>query len=515
MLVIAYLSDVNDIALNHSSYMLYFAKNIDELNYILELNSIDILLIKLNNSLNLAKTLKKLYPKLPQIAILKKNFLVEAVEFGFCNYLIEPLNYDRLLEIVAMFDYKFSKNIVSKDTKYDLSTIRDYVQNSLKDSEDKYRLLTEISPDLIILHSKDSIVYINSAGAKILGIKDKRKILNKKDLASFITPNQREQFLNSFKSLNIQIQFSEYKLIKEDGHEVYVELSTIPLTYKGQKFVQILAHDLTKRKIVELEREKISKQLKELNRNLEARVKKEVIQNREREQIMFAQARYAQMGEMLNMIAHQWRQPLTAISVCAIDLALNIEFGDFDTQKVIDSSKYIEEQTQKMSNIINDFMNFFKPGREKENFLIDDVISDIYRLMSAQLKNRDIEFINLVDKNLKIKGYKKELEQVLINLIANARDAYDGLDVINRDIIIETKEFENFYIISVADKAGGVPTIIQDRIFEPYFTTKEQGKGTGIGLYMSKNIIERNFKGSISLDCINGGSTFKIKIPKE
>ncbi len=255
--------------------------------------------------------------------------------------------------------------------------------------------------------------------------------------------------------------------------------------------------------------------LKELNRTLEKRVQEEIAKNEEQTKLMFQQAKYAQMGEMLSMIAHQWRQPLNAVSSAAINLKMEVELGTLSDENVITQAEFIEKQTAKMSDTINDFMNFFKPEKDKHEFLIKTVVDEVRNIIKAQLNSRSIEFLTEMDESLKIVGFKNEFEHILLNIIANARDAFEEKSIENKQIKIRSFQDGGNIKIEVFDNAGGISDEIMDKIFNPYFTTKLDINGTGIGLYMTKIMVERNFKGDISASNINGGALFTIVIPAE
>ena len=164
-----------------------------------------------------------------------------------------------------------------------------------------------------------------------------------------------------------------------------------------------------------------------------------------------------------------------------------------------------------MSQTISDFMNFFKPDQEIQQFKLIDVMKDIESLMKAQLQGRGIRILFDPNNTIVISSYKKELAHILINIIANARDAYEGLHLNVKTITVSlTQSEENTLILSVSDSAGGVRPENLDKIFDPYFTTKEQGKGTGIGLYMSKRIVQEILHGSIEVANIGEGAEFSI-----
>ena len=224
------------------------------------------------------------------------------------------------------------------------------------------------------------------------------------------------------------------------------------------------------------------------------------------------QSKLAQMGEMVNMIAHQWRQPLNAISAAAIKLNMQDEMGLITSEEIKKTTIFIEDMAQDMSHTINDFMNFTKPTDEKTVIKFQDIIDDIMRLMSAQLKNHNIEFITDIQENLSFVTYKKDLEHVLINLFSNARDAFEEGNLEAKQIEVKAYMKDERCIIKVSDNAGGIKSDVIERIFEPYFTTKEQGKGTGLGLFMSKKIVKETLDGTISVKNVVDGAEFTISL---
>ncbi len=252
-------------------------------------------------------------------------------------------------------------------------------------------------------------------------------------------------------------------------------------------------------------------QLQDINLYLENKIEEEVENNRKKDFLLTQQSKLAQMGDMISMIAHQWRQPLNAISASSINISLMSSMGILEDFKVQDNSKFIQEQTQKMSQTIDTFMNFVKPAKESKEFKPSHTVEAIMQIMGTQLANHNIE-VNIESKNedISLVGFEDLLEQVIINLLANARDAFEELDIENKkiDITIDTKN--NIPIIIVEDNAGGIPKDVADKIFNPYFTTKEQGKGTGIGLYMSMDIMKKSFNGDLVYSAIDNGSRFEI-----
>ncbi|MFW5989911.1 MAG: PAS domain S-box protein [Campylobacterales bacterium] len=231
-------------------------------------------------------------------------------------------------------------------------------------------------------------------------------------------------------------------------------------------------------------------------------VKKMEEKHKAQERLLIQQSKLASMGEMIGAIAHQWRQPLTAISAAVGSMSLKKQLDRLDDDYFYSTINSVENHTQKMSKIIDDFMNYFKPDKKRSDFRICDVVENIKNMLHAQLKNRNIELITEVDNSIVYFGFANEFEQVLLNIVINARDSFEKKDIENKYIKIYTSKYSEKVDIVVEDSGGGIEDGLIDRIFEPYFTTKEQGKGTGIGLYMSSMIVERSFKGSIRCENI-------------
>jgi len=246
---------------------------------------------------------------------------------------------------------------------------------------------------------------------------------------------------------------------------------------------------------------------------LYTRLVKSIRENMEKDKQIQEQSKLAQMGEMLNMIAHQWRQPLNAMSASAINLSLKNEFDMLDKESIEDTSRFIQQETQKMSKVINDFMEFNKPEKNTE-FLLFDAVSPVVSMISSQFKNRNISLELDIDKELKVFHNLKSIEHVILNLMMNSKDAFEEKNIDDKKIKIFTTTDEEHIFLHVKDNAGGIAEDIIDKVFNPYFTTKEQGKGTGIGLYMSKQMIESINKSSISVETIDNTTLFSIKFKK-
>lgn len=311
---------------------------------------------------------------------------------------------------------------------------------------------------------------------------------------------------------NIQRVLNGEEVIIESWHRIKsgdvinVIINARRVVFEDHEYVVAVMTDITKQKILQME-------LEDLTNSLQERVADEVEKNREKDHIMHDQAKSAQMGEMLRMIAHQWRQPLNAISASSIELSLKNTLNQLDDALIEEHSSFVQEQTKMMSKTINDFMEFFKPEQKKRHFTMKEIFDEILTLMGVQIKNRGILLHYDQCQQTELYSYFKELIHVIINLLSNSRDAFEESHSSKRDIFVACRQEQEDLIITISDTAGGIPESIIDNVFDPYFTTKEQGKGTGIGLYMSKRIVEEILKGTIDVHNDNDGAVFTLSIP--
>jgi len=235
---------------------------------------------------------------------------------------------------------------------------------------------------------------------------------------------------------------------------------------------------------------------------------------KEKEQMMLAQSKNAAMGEMISMIAHQWRQPITTISMNANNIIADIELNEFDENIIKEIAHNIGEQTQFLSKTIDDFRNFFREEKEIEEFKISELINELDTILLASIKNNNIIYKVEYEPSLSISTHKRELLQVLLNLVKNAKEALLENQNNNKTIELTFKEEDENIQIIVQDNAGGIKEENLDKIFKAYFTTKKEMNGTGLGLYMSKMIIKKNLKGTLNVTNEKDGAQFIITIKK-
>ena len=234
---------------------------------------------------------------------------------------------------------------------------------------------------------------------------------------------------------------------------------------------------------------------------------------KEQEEIMILQSRHAAMGEMISMIAHQWRQPISVIAMDANNILVDIELDSIDPDSLQADLEDIISQTKYLSKTIDDFRNFFKPSRQKDKILVSEVFEEAYSVISKSLEHNNIEVEKRFQTDTEVSIYSRELLQVFINILKNAKEALVEKREDNRKITITIQEENNEIFIDICDNAKGIDAAYIDQIFDPYFTTKDEINGTGLGLYMSKTIIEKHFNGTIIARNEQEGACFEIQFP--
>jgi PAS domain S-box-containing protein len=251
-------------------------------------------------------------------------------------------------------------------------------------------------------------------------------------------------------------------------------------------------------------------QLRELNSTLEERVQAEVKKNREKDVILIQQNRQAALGEILDHIAHQWKHPLATISLTAYLLKTDDALSRDSVEKTTEG---IINQVDHLSQMLNDYRDFYRPDKKKSVFRIGEGIDKALSFITPVLSNESIEREVHADPSLHALGYPKEFSQVILNLVSNARDAFKERNVKDPRIVVKGFAENKMAVVTVADNAGGISETDLGSIFEMNFTTKEQSGGTGIGLYMSRNIIERDMGGDLTATNVADGARFSIRLP--
>jgi len=241
----------------------------------------------------------------------------------------------------------------------------------------------------------------------------------------------------------------------------------------------------------------------------------DITEEKRKDELMIVQSRHAAMGEMIGMIAHQWRQPLSIISMGANNILLDIALEKFQQNTVETFAEDVLKHTKHLSKTIDDFRNFFKPDKALSKVKIPALINETYEMLSDNLENHQIAFKTTFYTDVEIDSYPREVMQVFVNIINNAKDAL--LENHTKDPLIQVDVYEdaNHIMIDISDNGSGIPEDIIKHIFDPYFTTKNDKNGTGLGLYMSKTIIENHLQGKLKVSNKNAGACFTIRLPRE
>ena len=399
-------------------------------------------------------------------------------------------------------------------------TNRKKIEEELKQSEEKFKALFNSAPIFLNAFDKDGkIISWNKECKRVFGW-DEKELKNYKDPLKLFYPE--ENIIQKVKESLHQTQnlvFREWEPLTKDGRKIVTKWASVPL--KNGDIINI-GYDITRQKRYETQLKRKNDQLKKahnlykaLNNELENKIKKEIEKNTKHQVTIMEQSKLAQMGEMIENIAHQWKQPLAEVNSIVLLLDAILSKKNSLDEEVEKKLSEIEQLTNYMSTTINDFKNFFEPNKKRDFFNIYKSIIKTLKILNRRLSINKIKVDIKVNKNSSYKGYPEELNQVLLIIINNSIDALVEKNILKPIITIDLKEKEKYINLSISDNAKGIKKEIVDKIFEPYFTTKHKFQGTGLGLYISKMIVEKGFKGSIYAQNIEDGVCFTLKLPKE
>ena len=358
--------------------------------------------------------------------------------------------------------------------------------------------IIENAPIIIFWKDKNGIYKgSNKLFLELMNLKDEKELLGKKDSDFNIVENEDFMSDDLYVMTNKKPKLNYTETISSKNNDIRIlNTSKVPLIDKNENVIGVLG-------VIQ----DITEQINNQNQiNLQ-------------EQLLIQQSKLASMGEMIANIAHQWRQPLSIISTSATGIKIQKEMGILDDDSEIKSLDCINENAQYLSNTIEDFRDFFKKSKIKNLVNLNTLLEKTLKLIITRLKNKKITIINNCT-DIEFETYEREMIQVFMNIINNSIDAFENKDY-EKFIFFETKKFENKIVINIKDNAGGIDENILDKIFEPYFTTKESKQGTGIGLYMCNEIVVKHFNGEISVanesfEYLNQkykGSQFTIELP--
>jgi PAS domain S-box-containing protein len=385
--------------------------------------------------------------------------------------------------------------------------------DAIREVNERQAMLENLAEGVYAVDRTGACTYINNAALDALGLrradiigKVPHNVFHHKHIDGSDYPHHECPVSNVMQ--HATACSGEDWFFRKDGSGFAVDTTCAPIVENGQVVGAVMTfQDITERKKTEGE-------LEELNSQLASKVQGELIKNRSKDMLLIKQSRLSAMGEMVSNIAHQWRQPLNALAVTVQDAKMAYQYNEMNKEyvdtMVHDSMRLI----QQMSHTIDDFRNFFKPSGAKESFGVSDMLNKAVGIMSAGLVGHDISVQVDTVGELSIFGHKNEFGQIVINLIGNAKDVLIDRKTAAAKITITATQEGDMVVVAVCDNGGGIDEEIMDKIFDPYFTTKHQSQGTGLGLYMSKMIIEQNMGGNITAENADDGAIVTIRLPK-
>ncbi len=445
----------------------------------------------------------------------KNNYLC-AMEISYSSDLLQ-----KMLNDISKIHTHFIVNKKVIDVK--VWKRDDFISTYQQSDENKDYMVTQIKDH----NNYEHFTY----HANIL---DKFRELISQELAK----NEKFNFYNIYKNKTYIVSFYPIKNIKEQkaiawlvAYETNDSINSIinyTIYIRVLSFIIfcIIAYfiywNILQKQILKVKVKKKTKELEEINQNLEEKISLEVEKNKQTQQQLFKSEKMASMGEMIGNIAHQWRQPLSIISTGATGLILQKEYDSLTDGKLINTCKIIDENAQYLSKTIDDFRDFIKGDKKAVLFNLEDTIHSFIHLIDTSIRNHNINIILNIDKNIQLENHPNELIQCLINIYNNARDILKNEDM-KRYIFINTVNLDDTIVIKIKDNAGGIKEEIFSKIFEPYFTTKHKSQGTGLGLHMTYNLIVHGMKGTIEVKNVDyrykrnkyHGAEFIITLPKK
>ena len=377
--------------------------------------------------------------------------------------------------------------------------------------KNRFKTIFDKSSDGIVIIDRGKMIECNATVIKMFGYDHNmeeflnmplHKLMPRKQPDSY---NSMKKMLAMLKQAEKETTTFEWMHNKKDGTYFWVEITLTPMIINQHKIIHGVWRDISHKKEVE-------QKLKILNLTLEQRVYEEVRKNREKEQQIIQQGRLAQMGEMISMIAHQWRQPLAAISSTSASLQIKAQLGTADKETVIHKAQNIAKYSQHLSSTIDDFRDFFKPTKAKSEVTYTKIVESVLDIVQISIINKNIAIFKEFNTQEPFETNENELKQVVLNLIKNSEDILLEKKVSNPFIKLATYSNKDGHILEISDNGGGIPKEILDKIFDPYFSTKSEKNGTGLGLYMSKLIIEEHCHGKLTVSNVDNGALFKITL---
>jgi len=372
---------------------------------------------------------------------------------------LEETHFSDLNELFISFE-KMREDIKNREKK-------------LTKSLENFKALINSTMEGIVLHDTKVCLDINDIAVKTLGFKDKKELIGQ-PISKFISSKYRKKLDLHFNDKKKFYSLNEYEILTKTGETRQVVGQGRTIVYQGVKVRISTFLDITN-------------------------IKKQ-------EKMLFQQSKMATIGEMLINIAHQWRQPLSTIRTLSTGMKLEKELQILDNERLVSGLEMIGKNTEELSRTIDDFANYFIVSQSEEKFNLSDNITNTLHFIESTLITENIIVKTKLDDSIIVEGNANELRQALINILSNSKDALIESNIEEKIILIETKKTKKTITLTIKDSALGMKESLLSKAFEPYVTTKHNSSGTGIGLYMTHQIITLHMKGTILLE----NSTFKL-----
>ena len=330
---------------------------------------------------------------------------------------------------------------------------------------------------------------------------------NKEDIEAFIKLDTKDELGLMARGINTQVKLIKSAL--KNDYKLIVEATNTLHELKEGTFGKRLTSNASSEELNTLKNV-----MNEMIDNLENKIQGEISTRTNQEKLLVQQSKLAAMGNMLGNIAHQWRQPLSEINAILMEVEAKTRYDKMNDEFLLKKISNCYEVTEHMSSTISDFQNFFRPSKEKEYFNVHEVCLSAISVINASLKFHNIKMVFNINKNSDIYGYPREFAHAILNILSNSKDVIVERKIKKPKITLSIKSGKQFTLIRIEDNAGGINPDNLDKVFEPYFTTKHATQGTGIGLYMTKMIIENNMEGFIDVENSENGALFTIKLRK-